>query len=193
MTLPILTRMDVPALPLSDGIRLRPLVREDAEALCAAYIRNREHLRPWEPARDARFHTPAGQADRIRDQLAERDTGRLLPWVLDDGERIIGIATLSNIVLGPFRNAYLGYWVDAGHTGRGLATGTTRAVLRVADERLGLHRVEASTRLDNAGSQRVLAKCGFERIGTAPRYLHIDGAWRDHAIFQRILNDRPPA
>jgi ribosomal-protein-alanine N-acetyltransferase len=27
----------------------------------------------------------------------------------------------------------------------------------------------------------------------APRYLHIDGQWRDHRMFQRILHDGPPA
>jgi ribosomal-protein-alanine N-acetyltransferase len=38
----------------------------------------------------------------------------------------------------------------------------------------------------------VLAKCGFSQIGTAPNYLHIDGAWRDCHLFQRILNSREP-
>ena len=26
-------------------------------------------------------------------------------------------------------------------------------------------------------------KLGFDRVGLAPRYLHIDGAWRDHLLF----------
>ncbi|KUJ69958.1 hypothetical protein ACZ90_06205 [Streptomyces albus subsp. albus] len=185
--------MDLPAVPLADRIRLRPVLPDDAEGMCRAFIRNRDHLRPWDPARDARFFTPEGQADRLRDQLAQRDAGRLLAWVLDDGEHILGTATLSNIVPGPFRNAYLGYWIDAGHNGKGLATAAVRAVLRVADEHLDLHRVEASTLVENTGSQRVLRKNGFEAIGTAPHYLHINGAWRDHVLFQRILNDRPPA
>lgn len=45
--------------------------------------------------------------------------------------------------------------------------------------------------VDNAASQRVLAKCGFEEFGLAPRYLHIDGEWRDHRLFQRVLHDGP--
>ncbi|MGW2940119.1 GNAT family N-acetyltransferase [Streptomyces sp. NPDC001156] len=44
----------------------------------------------------------------------------------------------------------------------------------------------------NLGSQRVLAKCGFEAIGTARNYLHNDGEWRNHMLFQKILNDRAP-
>jgi ribosomal-protein-alanine N-acetyltransferase len=50
----------------------------------------------------------------------------------------------------------------------------------------GLHRLEAGTLTDNIASQRVLERNGFERIGLAPRYLHIAGRWRDHILFQRI-------
>ncbi|MER6104301.1 GNAT family protein [Streptomyces sp. NPDC001832] len=50
---------------------------------------------------------------------------------------------------------------------------------------------EQGQRPDNVASQRVLAKCGFEQYGMAPRYLHINGEWRDHRLFQRILHDGP--
>lgn len=53
---------------------------------------------------------------------------------------------------------------------------------------LRLHRLEASTLLHNIGSQRVLEKAGFERIGMAPKYLRIAGEWQDHALFQIILH-----
>jgi ribosomal-protein-alanine N-acetyltransferase len=67
-----------------------------------------------------------------------------------------------------------------------------RALSEVAARELGLHRFEAATLLDNTASQRVLVKSGFEPIGVAPRYLEINGEWRDHRIFQRILHDDPP-
>lgn len=98
----------------------------------------------------------------------------------------------GGITLGAFRSGNLGYWVDAAYNGRGLATGAVELVCQAAGERLGLHRIEAGTLVRNLASQRVLGKAGFELIGTAPRYLHIDGEWRDHLLFQRILNDRPP-
>jgi [ribosomal protein S5]-alanine N-acetyltransferase len=59
----------------------------------------------------------------------------------------------------------------------------------VAFGELGLHRVEAGTLVDNVGSQRVLEKNRFTRIGLAPRYLHIGGAWRDHLLYQRTVED----
>ncbi|GAA1293692.1 hypothetical protein Psi02_42760 [Planotetraspora silvatica] len=181
-----------PPVTVIDEISLRLVTLADAEALRQAYLRNREHLLPWDPDRDEYFYTLDGQADRVRGLLVQQDSGRALPWVFADGDRIVGTMTLSNIVLGPFRSASLGYWIDADYSGRGLATRGVEFVCRTADEHLGLHRIEASTLIDNVRSQRVLTACGFRLIGTAPDYLHINGAWRENRLFQRILNERGP-
>jgi ribosomal-protein-alanine N-acetyltransferase len=178
---------------LGGGVLLRPLAPGDAEELAAAYVRNRDHLRPWEPRRPPAFFTAAGQAARVADMLRARDEGRAFPWVLADGPRIVGVVNVTDIVLGAFRNGHLGYWVDAGCTGRGLASGAVRFVCDAAVRALGLHRLQASTLVNNAASQAVLRRNGFERIGLARAYLHIDGEWRDHLLFERILHDGPPA
>ncbi|WP_344497752.1 GNAT family protein [Streptomyces enissocaesilis] len=170
---------------LADGTVLRPATPDDARPLAEALARSRASMRPWEPDRPDAFYTPEGQADRLTAQLAE---GRTVPWILTEGAAVIGGLTLSNLVLGPFRSASLGYWTDVTRTGRGLATAAVAEVCRAARDDLGLHRVEAGTLLTNAASQRVLAKNGFEEIGIAPHYLHIDGEWRDHRLFQRILH-----
>lgn len=185
--------MNFSALAIAPGIVLSPVGPDDAEAVCQAYLRNREHLRPWEPRRPESFFTVAGQAARLAELAQNREAGRAMPSLLraDDGT-VIGVVNLSGIAMGAFRNALIGYWIDAGLTGRGLATAAVTAVCRLAGEQLGLHRVEAGTVLENVGSQKVLANCGFEHVGTARNYLHIDGSWRDHAMFQKILNDRDP-
>ncbi|MFI5684619.1 GNAT family N-acetyltransferase [Streptomyces sp. NPDC051636] len=185
--------MDIPAEKLTRDVIFRIAAKGDAPALAAAYLENREYLAPWEPRRPENFFTVAGQQTVLDDRLRQCAEKRTVPWVLESADgRIVGTTTLSGIVLGPFRSACLGYWIAAGHQGRGLATAAVEAVCRVARETVGLHRIEASTVLDNAGSQRVLAKCGFEHIGTAPRYLAINGTWRDHRLFQRILHDDAP-
>ncbi|MEV7424020.1 MULTISPECIES: GNAT family N-acetyltransferase [unclassified Streptomyces] len=167
------------------SILFRPATLDDAEALTEALLRNREHLRPWEPARPADFFTARDQANRLADPSVQR-------WLLTEGPRVVGTATLTNIALGSFRSANLGYWIDSDYTGRGLATRAAEEICRVARDDYGLHRVEAGTLLVNTASQRVLSKCGFELIGTAPSYLHIAGQWRDHRLYQRILHDGPP-
>lgn len=179
---------------MAAGVTLRPLALGDAEALAAAYTVNRAHLAPWEPVRPDAFFTPEGQRERIEGLLRQRAEGSAVPWAFEETDgRIVGTITLTGITRGPFCSSSLGYWVAADQQHRGLATAAVERVCRIARETVGLHRIEASTLLGNTGSQRVLAKCGFEPIGMAPKYLHIDGEWRDCRLFQRILHDRDPA
>ncbi|MEU7561688.1 GNAT family N-acetyltransferase [Streptomyces eurythermus] len=184
--------MIIPDEVLPGGIRLRLVSLDDAEALYSAYAANRDHLAPWEPRRPDSFFTVEGQAERIREQLRQFTEQRAVPWVFESHGAIIGTITLSGMAFGPFCSAYLGYWVAADQQNRGLASAGVASVCRAA-RAIGLHRIEATTLLDNAPSQRVLSKNGFEPIGMAPRYLHINGEWRDHRLFQRILHDGPPS
>lgn len=155
---------------------------------------NRGHLQPWEPVRPESFFTVAGQSERVHGLLRQFAEGGALPLVLAAADgRITGTITLTGITRGPFCSAHLGYGVAADQQNRGLASAAVRRMCRIARDTAALHRIEASTLLDNAGSQRVPAKCGFESIGTAPDHLHINGAWRDCRLFQRILHDRDPA
>jgi RimJ/RimL family protein N-acetyltransferase len=55
----------------------------------------------------------------------------------------------------------VGYWIGREHWGRGIATAALRAFLEEIPER-PLH---ALVHADNAGSIRVLEKCGFVQVG----------------------------
>lgn len=178
---------------LPGGAVLRPLVITDAPALHLAFLNNREHLRPFDPDRPDSFWTLEGQQNRLAEMLVSAEAGTSLPCGMFDGDRVLGAITLQTIVRGPFCSASLGYWVDGNEVGRGLATTAVAALLPIADEQIGLHRLEASAMTSNLASQRVLLKNGFERFGTATNYLHIAGRWGDSHLYQRILNDRPPA
>ncbi|MFE5159578.1 GNAT family N-acetyltransferase [Streptomyces sp. NPDC056697] len=184
--------MIIPLEVLSGGVQLRLVSADDAQALNSAYVANREHLAPWEPRRLDSFFTVATQAERIGEQLKQFAERRIVPWVFESDGTVIGTITLSGMAFGPFCSAYLGYWVAADQQNRGLASAGVASVCRAARDIIGLHRIEATTLLDNVSSQRVLEKNSFEPIGMAPRYLHINGEWRDHRLFQRILHDGPP-
>jgi ribosomal-protein-alanine N-acetyltransferase len=164
---------------------IRPVRPEDAEELAALYRANREFLAPFEPVRPPAFFTASGQRTRLERQH-ERDTHPFA--ILDDGA-IAGTINLFGIVREGPESGFIGYWIDRTRNGRGLATGAVGEILAYAFGEVGLHRVEASTLVDNAPSQRVLEKNGFERIGLARSYLRINGEWRDFFLFQRLAGD----
>jgi ribosomal-protein-alanine N-acetyltransferase len=175
---------------IPDGYTVRPLAQSDAEALAAAYSRNREHLAPWDPVRPSEFYSVEGQQDAIARQLSLVGGGLLGTWVLEHDGDIDGRVSLNNLVRGVLASAAVGYWVDHRHTRRGLASALVEHACAEALT-MGLHRVEAGTMLHNIASQRVLLRTGFSRYGTAPQFLFIGGAWQDHHLYQRILHDNP--
>ncbi|SDZ09700.1 [SSU ribosomal protein S5P]-alanine acetyltransferase [Herbiconiux ginsengi] len=179
----------VPELVVGAGVVLRMLRAGDAGGLADAYERNRDHLAHWDPVRPPAFFTEQGQAAEVDGALQACLAGLMLPLVLESGGEIVGRANLTGIARGALQGASLGYWIDARYTGRGVMSASVAEVVRLARDELALHRVEASTLPENAASQAVLQRNGFERIGFAPRYLEIAGRWQDHVLFQRILHD----
>jgi len=174
-------------------VALRPARVRDAAALAALYRAERAFLAPFEPLRDPSFFTEDGQRRSLQRTSELRAAGALERFlILDDGAPV-GVLAVSNIVRNAFQSANVGYFVAKDHNGRGVATRAVGLGVEWAFDSAGLHRLEAGTLVDNVGSQRVLEKNGFTRIGLAPRYLRIAGAWRDHVLFQLTIEDAPPA
>jgi ribosomal-protein-alanine N-acetyltransferase len=98
---------------------------------------------------------------------------------VEDGA-IAGSITLSQIVRGNFRSAYLGYYVGEPYAGRGYMTEALRLTLRHAFLGLKLHRLEANIQPENVASIALVRRAGFTREGYSRRYLKICGRWRDH-------------
>ncbi|WP_129786314.1 GNAT family N-acetyltransferase [Promicromonospora panici] len=176
------------ATALTTDVTLRELTEDDAVALAHAYVRNREHLAPWEPARPEDFYTAKWHEERLAAQVLENATGRALYTVLEADGEIVGRLNLTDIVRGAFESGNIGYWLDARFTGRGLMTRAIEALAAHARDELGLHRLQAATLPHNEASQAALTRIGFEKFGFAPSYLKIAGKWQDHVIFQLILH-----
>ncbi|WP_221354954.1 GNAT family N-acetyltransferase [Streptomyces beigongshangae] len=93
--------------------------------------------------------------------------------VLVDGD-VVGSAA----VYGPPGEREVTYWIDRAYWGRGVATAALRALLAAVPERPLYARAAA----DNAGSLRVLEKCGFRVTGRDRGFAHARGAEIDEVV-----------
>ncbi|CAL9401383.1 MULTISPECIES: GNAT family N-acetyltransferase [unclassified Streptomyces] len=117
-----------------------------------------------EAVRMAAF-TPEDPADRDRFDAhwahIRSSPGIVARTVLADGD-VVGTAS----VYGEAGEREVTYWIDRAHWGRDIATTALRLLLAEVTDRPLYARVAA----DNAGSLRVLHKCGFHVTGEATAY-----------------------
>ncbi|MEU0153409.1 GNAT family N-acetyltransferase [Micromonospora fulviviridis] len=173
---------------LVDGpVVLRPYRRSDALAWSEIRRANRAWLSPWEshvPGSWDETNSPAAFRFVHADQRKSARTGDGMPFAVclrENGEeRLVGHVNVGSIVRRAFCSGYVGYWVDSRVAGRGVIPTAVALAVDHAFGPGGLHRIEVNIRPENQPSRRVVEKLGFREEAYHVRYMHIDGAWRDH-------------
>lgn len=190
---------------LDAPVVLRPARVSDMRTLRQVSEANASWLRPWGPSNPetllprspvaplvsmVRQSPIAPYVSIVRLWQGARQGASLL-WVVSFGGQLVGQLTVWSIVWGSSRSAQVGYWIDERFAGRGIApTGLSMAV-DYCFHVVGLHRIEARVRPENAASRRMVEKLGFRDEGIRVRDSHIDGAWRDHVSYAITAEEVP--
>ncbi len=164
----------------------------DAKAWKEVRSRNAEWLKPWEatvPPGDS--STPKTFRGLVRDLRRQAHEGRSLPFAVTVDDTFVGQLTVTNIVGGSARWGQVGYWIDHRYAGQGVIPTAVAMAVDYCLFEMDLHRIEVAIRPENQASLRVVEKLGFREFGYAPKYLHIDGDWRDHRLFAITVEDCP--
>jgi ribosomal-protein-alanine N-acetyltransferase len=178
---------------------LAPLRHRDRAAWERVRRENASWLRPWEATLPPGSQIgPSTYAGLVRSVTRQAREGRMLPWLVfyDDASnrakpRLAGQLTVSGIVGGSASWGQIGYWIDQRLAGRGIIPTAVALAVDYCFQVMALHRVEIAIRPENTKSLRVVAKLGFRPEGLRPRYLHIDGDWRDHLVFALNAEEVP--
>jgi RimJ/RimL family protein N-acetyltransferase len=160
-----------------DGLVLRPWREDDAQAVYEA-CQDPEILR-WMPIlprpytlEDARTFVTGG-LELGPHQFAVEVDGRLAGSI---GMRVNDSGT-----------GHVGYWCAREQRGRGIVPRALRRLCRYGFDDLRLQRLELIADPDNAASQRVAEKVGFQREGVLRSHLvHPDGRRRDSVMFSLL-------
>jgi ribosomal-protein-alanine N-acetyltransferase len=102
-----------------------------------------------------------------------------------DGTRI-GNATYYNSYIGGAKLLEIGFMVVHSERGKGYGTEATQLMVDYLFLSMDISRIQASTSIENTGSQRVLEKVGFTKEGTIRKYE--SGVRRDSYLYS-ILRD----
>lgn len=118
-----------------------------------------------------------------------REDGELLHLVIADPR---SDAYLGETMLAPgeHRTGEVGCCVAPAARGRGIATGTLRALTDWSFATLGLGRVQVFVGVENVAALRLAEASGFRREGTLRGYWEEDGRRLDAIILARLAGDQ---
>lgn len=166
----------------SKNIYIRLLTVEDAEAMVSLQLENRVFFSQFAMERNDDFYTLENQQKRIQMLVenAKQDLDYYFGIFTTNDDELIGTVNLFAVMRGSIQSAWLGYFLDEKHNGKGYTTEAVRLIVKYAFDELKLHRVEAGVMPHNIGSISVLEKAGFEKEGLARKNVKINGKWEDH-------------
>jgi RimJ/RimL family protein N-acetyltransferase len=167
-------------------VRLRDVTLDDADLLDA-----------WDRKRDGfnDFGMPQDPIDRdvlARGPLRNERNGVLVVELVADG-RPIGTVGWHRETYGPnLESAAFNFGIELVPEARGRGYGTEAQALLVEYlfANTDVHRVEASTDVDNIAEQRSLEKAGLRREGIARGAQFRAGTYHDLVTFAQLRDDR---
>jgi len=174
------------ALARGDRVLIRGPRPEDRDAFVAAARRSRRLHGPWVRAPD----TPEAFDGYLRRSRRSDQACFLICRTAD--EELAGVVNVSAIVRGSFQSAFLGYYAFTPYARKGYLREGLALTVRYAFDELALHRLEANVRPENVASVQLIRSLGFEPRSRSPRYLFLDGDWRDHVGYVRLREPAPP-
>ena len=161
---------------------IQPPQAEDEKAFLAAMRASTGLHHPWVSAPNTR----AAWKRYLKRLESDSEAGFLVKRQQDN--RICGVVNLNIIVYEALCSAYMSYYGVAGMSDKGYMKEGLQLVTRYAFGKLGLHRLEANIQPGNLASIALAKSVGFQLEGFSPRYLRINGEWRDHERWA-ILSD----
>src|SRR5206468_9386827 len=125
----------------------------DADEFVALRRASRAFLAQWEPrpSHGVDFYSRESFLTHFL-PIANTETGRRILVCRIGDSAILGEIGLSQIVLGAFHSAYMGYWIGAPFARQGYMTEGLSLALEYAFRRVRLHRVEANIQPRNLAS-----------------------------------------
>jgi ribosomal-protein-serine acetyltransferase len=175
---------------LAPGEALVPRTPALAEAYHNMVVANRERLARWEPwavAPAALEETRSYLEASMRNWLNGSELPVAIAVRTDDQWHLAG--ALSLYINRESRSAEIGYWIDGGHEGRGLATRAVTALLDHAFGALSIDRVALHTDPANERSRALARRLGFVEEGLLRQGLAFPDGRRDEAVYGLLASE----
>jgi ribosomal-protein-alanine N-acetyltransferase len=180
---------------VADRFELRLAEAADVPRLLSYRRENADFFEPFEAVRSADHFTEAYWSRQVAIDGEQFEAGHAVRLYLFGpglAARVLGVASFSNIIRGPFQSCFMGYALAESEQGKGLMTEALRLGIDYMFGEMNLHRISANYLPHNTRSAAVLRRLGFTVDGYARDYLLIEGRWQDHILTSLVNPDWRP-
>jgi ribosomal-protein-serine acetyltransferase len=184
-------------LLVDDFIELRQVSQDDAEELTLLIDRNRKYLREWLPWLDNSTNI-IDTARFIGRSTEQADDANGLTLGIICNRRLAGVIG-QHYVDTLNRRTEIGYWIDAGHQGRGIVTRSAARLTDYAFRRQDCNRVMMHCATGNLKSRAVAERLGFIQEGILREAEWLYDHYVDLVVYSMLKrtwmfrpNERPP-
>jgi ribosomal-protein-alanine N-acetyltransferase len=99
----------------------------------------------------------------------------------------IGYTVLQNTPYGKF--VHLGYFIKKEHWNKGYVTEAVKRVMEYAFEENNVYRINTGCTKENAGSEKVMQKCGLIKEAEFQEYVLHEGKLKDRVEYRMLKNE----
>ena len=148
----------------TNRLALRPFEMKDAPALNK--VANQAYILKWMPDWESTINDTEQLIGYFVSQypLASKTTARVM-FAVEFDSAIIGMVGIGNKEEVD-NEIEIAYFISEAYAGQGYISEAAKAVSRWALDNLGMDYLIAIVETDNYASQRVVEKCGFQKIDT---------------------------
>lgn len=168
-------------MPHLKKIIIREPAQEDSEKFITAVLKSSSLHFPWV--------SPPSTLEEFNRYLSRYSEASSVSFLVLHDNDIAGVINLNEIIHGAFQSAYLGFYAMVDYVGSGVLREGMIKVMNHAFKKMNLHRLEANIQPENIRSIKFIEKLNFHKEGFSPKYLFINGKWRDHMRYAIIADN----
>ena len=163
----------------------------DVHMLAQSITESAEHLRPWMAWANGESEPVEEKFKRLKRWRGNFDLGQDFAYGIfnPDESKLLG-STGLHTRLGE-SELEIGYWIHKDHIKQGLVTESTAALIKVAFEIIGVHRLEIHCDPRNLASAAVPRRLGFTHEGTLRAKIRFLDSWKDLMIWGLLESEYP--
>lgn len=173
-------------IKISETLELRAVAESHASALHQLVCKNSEWLQQalnW-----PQYVTSEDDTRKtVQGNMLLHERGYAKMFLIFEDEALVGVISFNQIE--PLNKAaYIGYWLDEEHQGKGIMSQALQAMIHHYADRGEVRRFVIKCRVDNLPSNQVALRNGFTLEGCLKQAEFLNDRYDDVNIYARIID-----